>query len=106
MKIEKPDGEVFKFESILWKHSGKAAWVFASLPQTLSKRIRKEFFTSEEGWGRLRVVAQIGQVRWSTAIWFDTKKNCYLLPLKSEVRKKEKLFPKSKARIQIFLERT
>lgn len=35
--------------------------------------------------------AQIGKTTWKTAIWFDTKNNSYLLPLKAEIRKKENL---------------
>jgi hypothetical protein len=33
----------------------------------------------------------VGNTKWDTAIWFDTKKKTYLLPLKADVRKKEKL---------------
>jgi hypothetical protein len=33
----------------------------------------------------------IGNTQWETAIWFDTKHNTYLLPIKADVRKKEKL---------------
>jgi len=28
---------------------------------------------------------------WNTAIWFDTKHHTYLLPIKSEIRKNEKI---------------
>ena len=45
----------------------------------------------EEGWGRLKAVAKIVNTQWETAIWFDTKQNTYLLPLKAEIREKEKL---------------
>ncbi len=46
---------------------------------------------SEEGWGRLKTTVTIGQSKWETAIWFDTKAQAYLLPLKSTIRKKEKI---------------
>jgi hypothetical protein len=39
--------------------------------------------------GRLKATAQIGDSIWKTAIWFDTKLNTYLLPLKAAIRKKE-----------------
>ncbi|CAM1341723.1 conserved hypothetical protein [Tenacibaculum amylolyticum] len=45
----------------------------------------------EEGWGRMKATATINSFLWETAIWFDTKQDTYLLPLKAEVRKKEKL---------------
>lgn len=31
----------------------------------------------------------IGKTEWKTAIWFDSKMNTYLLPLKADTRKKE-----------------
>lgn len=51
--------------------------------------IRNAFRQQEEGWGRLQVLARLKQLEWKTAIWFDSKKQTYLLPLKAEIRKKE-----------------
>ena len=45
----------------------------------------------EEGWGRLKATAKIGNSQWETAIWFDTKRKTYLLPLKADIRKKENI---------------
>jgi hypothetical protein len=39
----------------------------------------------------LKAIAKIGNSEWKTAIWFDTKMNTYLLPLKAEIRKLENL---------------
>jgi hypothetical protein len=74
-----------------WQYVGPAAWHFISVPKDLSKEIRNALKSEEEGWGRLRATAKIGKTEWKTAIWFDTKQNAYLLPLKAEVRKKEKI---------------
>lgn len=81
----------YSFKARLWKYDGPAGWVFVTLPKALAKKIRVTHGVSEEGWGRLKVDAQIGKSRWATAIWFDTKAQSYLLPLKLDVRKKEKL---------------
>ena len=75
----------------MWKHTGKGGWHFISLPRALSKKIRSNHGLSEEGWGRLKATAKIGQSTWKTAIWFDSKKQTYLLPVKAEIRKKEML---------------
>ena len=45
----------------------------------------------EEGWGRLKATIKVGKSEWQTAIWFDTKQDTYLLPLKAAIRKKEKI---------------
>lgn len=79
----------YEFSAEIWKHS--AGWQFVSLPTAISKEIRENLKWQEEGWGRLKSAAQINTTKWETAIWFDTKSNTYLLPLKAEIRKKEKL---------------
>jgi hypothetical protein len=41
--------------------------------------------------GTLRVVATIGSSTWRTSVFYDTKSSAFLLPLKADVRRKEKL---------------
>jgi hypothetical protein len=81
----------FEFITKIWQHAGQGGWHFVSLPQALAKKIRDNLKSEEEGWGRLKAKAKIGNSEWETAIWFDTKMNTYLLPLKAEIRKKENL---------------
>lgn len=85
------NGIKYNFIAKPWKYNGPNGWTFISLPKSISKEIRDNFKCEEEGWGRLKVTAKIGKTVWKTAIWFDTKMNTYLLPLKSEVRKKENI---------------
>ncbi len=77
----------YTFRGKVWKYKGHAGWYFVTLPKALSKTIRQFHRLSEEGWGRLKTVASIGDCKWSTAIWFDTKAVSYLLPIKVSVRK-------------------
>lgn len=81
----------FEFSASCWKYKGKASWYFITIPTDLSREIRQLFGKEEQGWGRLAVEAQIGKTTWSSAIWFDTKKQEYLLPLKAEIRRKENI---------------
>ena len=81
----------FKFTGEIWRHHGKGGWHFITLPKKLSIKIREIHQESEEGWGRLKTEATVKQTTWKTSLWFDTKAGAYLLPLKSQVRKKEKL---------------
>lgn len=74
-----------------------------SVPPEISKEIRKYLGSEEEGWGRLKAKAQIRDTEWQTAIWFDTKRNTYLLPLKSEIRKKEEIQTGTAVRITITI---
>lgn len=81
----------YNFNSKPWKYIGQAGWTFISLPKHTAKEIRDSLKSEEEGWGRLKAMAKIGKTQWKTAIWFDTKMNTYLLPLKAELRKKESI---------------
>jgi hypothetical protein len=79
----------YSFSGKLWQHQApKGGWYFISLPVDMSREIRENFRNQEEGWGRLKASAEIDGVKWETAIWYDSKKTTYLLPIKSEIRKK------------------
>ena len=79
----------YEFSAIVWQYSGPGAWYFVSLPNDISSEIRENLRWQEEGWGRMKATAEIGSSKWETAIWFDKTHKTYLLPLKSEIRKKE-----------------
>jgi hypothetical protein len=79
------------FTAPLWQHPAQRGWYFVSLPVELSNEIRENLKWQEEGWGRLKTSAKIGNSEWKTAIWFDTKHHTYLLPIKTEIRRKEKI---------------
>lgn len=93
----------YRFSSLPWKYSGPGGWVFVTLPAKLSSEIRATFKSEEGGWGRLTATARIGNTEWKTAIWFDTKLNAYLLPLKAEIRKKEKIEVGKRISIAVFV---
>ncbi|NER18357.1 DUF1905 domain-containing protein [Spongiivirga citrea] len=82
-------GVQYHFTTNTWQHDAPGGWFFVSIPKEISNEIRTMFKNEEEGWGRLKATAQIGKTEWKTAIWFDSKSNVYLLPLKAEIRKKE-----------------
>lgn len=93
----------YKFSAKVWQHAPPAGWYFVSLPESISIEIRKAFRSEEEGWGRLKATAEIGKSQWKTAIWFDTKRNTYLLPLKADIRKKESVVAGKVIRVTILL---
>ncbi|HSD15342.1 MAG TPA: DUF1905 domain-containing protein [Flavobacterium sp.] len=81
----------YNFSEKVWQYSSPGGWYFVSLPENIVKEIRETLKSEEEGWGRLKAEAEIGKSHWKTAIWFDTKRNTYLLPLKADIRKKENI---------------
>ena len=82
----------YKFSARVYQYSTSkdmCGWTLVSLPKELSIEIRKNFKYLEEGWGRMKVTAKLGNSEWQTAIWFDTKQDTYLLPLKAKIKKQE-----------------
>ena len=78
-------------------------WTFVSLPKELSTEIRDNFKHLEEGWGRMKVTAKLGNSEWQTAIWFDTKQDTYLLPLKAKIKKQENVLLDEDVEVSILV---
>jgi len=81
----------YTFSAAVWQHASPGGWFFVSLPAEMAREIRTNLSGEEEGWGRLKARAQIGNSSWETAIWYDTKHGTYLLALKTEIRRKENI---------------
>jgi hypothetical protein len=83
------DGKIrYQFEALMWRVNAQGGWHFVSLPKDISDEIREALKWQEQGWGRMKATAIIGDLRWETAIWFDTKRGTYILPIKSIIRTK------------------
>jgi len=93
----------YQFSAVVWQYSQTGGWYFVSLPSDLATEIRELFKTQEEGWGRMKAKAKIRESLWDTAIWYDTKLGTYILPLKAEIRKKEKIEVGSILNIEVLL---
>ncbi len=81
----------FAFTAKLWRHSGAAAWHFVTLPNDVSAQMRALTRGLRNAFGSLRVIASIGGATWRTSLFFDTKADAFLLPVKAEVRRKERI---------------
>lgn len=51
----------------------------------------------------MQAKAKIGNSAWETAIWFDTKRRTYLLPIKAEIRKRENVVVDKEVEVIIWL---
>lgn len=93
----------YDFSAVVWKYGTEGGWYFVSLPKDIAKEIRENLKWQEEGWGRMKAIAQIKDFKWETAIWFDTKLATYILPLKAEVRKKNSVEINQELSLTIFI---
>ena len=81
----------YDIKAKVWLYDGKAAWHFVTLPQDQSEQIRFLATHSKSAWGSIRVSAKIGATSWKTSLFPDSKARAYLLPIKAEVRRREKI---------------
>jgi hypothetical protein len=93
----------YEFSAEAWQHAPPGGWYFVSLPEDMAREIRENLQWQEEGWGRLKASARLGKSEWETAIWFDRKRNTYLLPIKAEIRSKEQVAAGNRYQVTIWL---
>jgi hypothetical protein len=93
----------YVFTAEIWVYaSEKAAWHFVHVPEELSAEIRMLHGQFKRGWGSIPVLVRIGETQWKTSIFPDNSSQCYLLPLKAEIRKKESLREAMQIAVQII----
>ena len=75
------------FDAPIWEHDGNASWHFVSVPEDHSDDIAEVTAGMTRGFGSVRVEVELGPSRWRTSLFPDTKRGCYILPMKKAVRK-------------------
>jgi hypothetical protein len=93
----------FTVRTKLWQWDGPAAWHFVTLPKALSGRIERLANTRRSPFGSIRVWATIGRTSWETSVFPDRKAGAFLLPVKSDVRRKESIALGDAVRLTIEL---
>jgi hypothetical protein len=81
----------YTFKEKIWLYTGPAAWHFITLPKIIAAEISDLFGNTQKSFGSIRVQVTIGKSEWHTSVFKDTKVKSYLLPIKADVRKKEKI---------------
>src|SRR3989344_3786402 len=94
----------FSFQANMWLYPGaSAAWHFITVPKKQSEEIKKQFGKVRRGWGSVRVRVTIGKTSWDTSIFPDSKIGAYILPVKAEVRNKERISAGSKVKVKLVV---
>lgn len=84
---------IVDFDAELWRWDARRgdSWVFVSVPPEASEEIRERHHAPRRGFGSVRVRATIGGSTWTTSIFPDSARGCYVLPVKRAVRTAEDL---------------
>ena len=80
---------VLEFSGEVWFWKGPAPWHFITVTEAESGALESASSLVTYGWGMIPVTAKVGRTTWKTALW--PKDGRYLLPLKTAVRRAEKL---------------
>ena len=83
--------KIYIVRSKIWLYPGMAGWYFVNVGKKQSREIQKRYGRASRGFGSLPVQVVVGKTSWKTSIFPDRKSETYLLPLKTEVRRKENI---------------
>jgi hypothetical protein len=78
-----------EFSGKIWFWKGPAPWYFVTVPPPEADLLHSISRAVTYGWGMIPVSVRIGKTKWKTALW--PKDDSYIVPLKANIRKAEKL---------------
>ncbi len=81
----------YRFEAELWKSTGKGAWHFVTVPPEVGFEVRAQAHGATPGWGMVKVAVEIAGRAFETSIFPDKQSGSYLLPIRADIRKANKL---------------
>ncbi len=79
------------FKSKVWLYKGNASWHFITVPTKQSEQIKYLSMNKRAAWGSVRVSTTIGKSTWQTSLFPSKELKAYILPIKAEIRKNEKI---------------
>lgn len=81
-----------EFQAALWLFPTSAApWHFITVPHETSAELRMLSSGMRNAFGSVRVTARVGKTEWKTSLFWDSKRDSFLLPVKAAVRTKERI---------------
>lgn len=78
-----------EFDGTIWFWRGPAPWYFVTVPEPQCHELKAISTAVTYGWGMIPVKVRIGNTVWETSLF--PKDDRYIVPLKTAVRKAEKL---------------
>ncbi len=91
----------YTFTSELFEWTGNASWHFFAVTEEVTDEIDERHGANAAGFGSIKVEVTIGGSTWRTSLFPDTKRGCFLLPVKKAVRTAEGLVDGSVSEITV-----
>jgi hypothetical protein len=81
----------YTFSAPVWVYPGKGGWHSITIPQNISDALEARLQGTRRGWGSVPAHLTIGATRWQTSLFPDKALSASVVPLKAEVRTKERI---------------
>lgn len=78
-----------EFDAKIWFWKGPSPWYFVTVPDQECRDLKAMSSFVTYGWGMIPAAVRIGKTKWTTSLF--PKNGSYIVPLKTSVRKAEKL---------------
>ncbi|MBX3015398.1 MAG: DUF1905 domain-containing protein [Caldilineaceae bacterium] len=88
-----------EFTGEIWFWKGPAPWYFVTVPEPECQAIKAISGSVTYGWGMIPVTVWLGKSKWATALW--PKDGRYIVPIRTSVRKAEKVEEGDQVTIQL-----
>lgn len=100
---DRPHADV-RADGAVWRYPGKGGWHFVTVPPDLVDELAVRYADAHRPFGSMRVRASFRSSAWSTSLFKDTKSASFLLPVRADVRRRERIEDGGIATIRIELE--
>lgn len=91
-----------EFSGELWFWRGPAPWHFVTVPESQCAELKVASASVTYGWGMIPVEARIQRSEWTTSLF--PKDGRYLVPVKTWVRKAERLELGDHVQVRLIVE--
>lgn len=88
-----------EFSGEIWFWRGPSPWYFITVPDEESSELEATSGFVSYGWGMIPVTVGIGDTEWTTSLF--PKNGAYLVPVKADVRRAEKLEEGDTVRVRL-----
>ena len=92
-----------EFDGKIWYWRGPSPFFFVTVPIDESRDLKEISNIVTYGWGMIPVHVRIGKTQWATSLF--PKDDCYIVPIKANVRKAEHLEEGDTVTIQLEIRR-
>jgi len=91
----------YKICAEVWVYPGATAWHFVTVGKKESKEIKEKYGKVRRGFGSIPVEVTVGETRWKTSIFPNSRDGTYILPIKAQVRKEEEIYEGDKIKLAL-----